>query len=449
MLGDIASELVIILVLTLANGFFSGSEIAIVSARRSRLESQAKAGKRGAKQAIALSENPDRFLATVQVGITLIGTFSAAFGGARIGSVLATWFDDIPALAPFAETLGLAVVVVVITYLSLVIGELVPKRLALRAAESLAMFAAPIMMTVAVIARPLVGFLTLSVNAVMRLLGQSGDSDSGVTEDDIVYMVREGTQTGAVEHDEAQFIQQLFHFTDSTVVAAMTPRTEVVAVGVDTPIVKIVDTFMESGYSRMPVYDDRIDHILGVLHAKDAMRAMLHQGESVDVRMLLRPVEFVLETSSSASVMTTMRKKGVHLAVVMDEYGQTAGIVTLEDLLEELVGEIHDEHDTSEQAPMIQREDGSWLVDGLESFEKVQRRLDLTIPESIDPNDFTTLAGLLLAAFGRIPATGDQIEIGRHSYEVMDMDGHRVDKVLIRALKPPQDEDDDGTPLPA
>jgi putative hemolysin len=229
----------------------------------------------------------------------------------------------------------------------------------------------------------------------------------------------------------------------------MTPRTEVVAVGIDTPIVKIVDTFMESGYSRMPVYDDRIDHILGVLHAKDAMRAMLHQGESVDVRTLLRPVEFVLESSSSASVMTTMRKKGVHLAVVMDEYGQTAGIVTLEDLLEELVGEIHDEHDTSEQAPMIQREDGSWLVDGLESFEKVQRRLDLTIPESIDPNDFTTLAGLLLAAFGRIPAAGDQVEIGRHSYEVMDMDGHRVDKVLIRALQPPQAEDDDGTPLPA
>jgi putative hemolysin len=449
MLSDIAFELVIIVVLTLANGFFAASEIAIVSARRSRLEANAKAGKRGAKQALALAENPDRFLATVQVGITLIGTFSAAFGGARIGSVLTEAFKEIPALASIAEPLALAVVVAGLTYLSLVIGELVPKRLALRSAENLSMFAAPIMTTLAVIARPLVGLLTLSVNAVMRLLGQRSDDTSGVTEDDIVYMVREGTQTGAVEHAEAQFIQQLFHFTDSTVVGAMTPRTELVAIDVNTPIVKIVDTFMESGYSRMPVYEERVDHIIGVLHAKDAMRSMLNQGAEVDVRALLRPVEFVLETSSAASVMTTMRKKGVHLVIVMDEYGQTAGIVTLEDLLEELVGEIHDEHDTSEELPMILREDGSWLVDGLESFEKVQRRLELTIPDSIDPNDFTTLAGLLLSAFGRIPATGDQIEIGRHNFEVVDMDGHRVDKVLIRALQVPLDEDDDGTPLPA
>jgi len=431
MLSELTTELVIILVLTLANGFFAGSEIAIVSARRNRLEMQANAGSRGAQQALNLSERPDRFLATVQVGITLIGTFSAAFGGARIGDILADWLAEIPVLMPYAESLALGIVVVGITYLSLVIGELVPKRIALQHAERFASLAAPIMVMLAVVTRPLVAFLSFSVDLILRLLGQKNVADNPVTLEDVVYMVREGTESGAVEAGEAQMIQRVFRFTDRPVKTVMVPRSEIVAITVAMPLVGIADTFIESGYSRLPVVEGSMENVIGFLHAKDLMRYLAQPEANVNIRHLLRPVMYVLGSDHTDDVLNLFRRKAAHMALVMDEYGQTDGLVTLEDLLEELVGEIQDEYDEGEEQPFVRREDGSWLVNGLEAYDKVKERLGLPTIYGLDEDDFTTLAGLILALLKRMPKVGDKVDLGDFSLEVVDMDGRRVDKVLI------------------
>lgn len=432
MLSDLTTEFLIILALVIANGFFAGAEIAIVSARRNRLEREAEAGSRGAQQAVALSENPDRFLATVQVGITLIATFSAAFGGARIGDILAQGLAEIPALAPYAATLSLGIVVIVITYLSLVIGELVPKQIALQHAERFATLSAPIMTFLATVARPLVSFLSLSVQLVLRLLGQKDTGQPLVTPEDIVYMVQEGTESGAVELGEAQLIQRVFRFTDRPVKTAMVPRSEIVSIAAATPLQKIVATFTESGYSRLPVYQGSTENVIGVLHVKDILRFLMeHPGAEPDLHGLLRPVIYVLRNDHTDDVLGLLRRKATHMALVMDEYGQIAGLITLEDLIEELVGEIQDEYDEDEDQPIVRRDDGSWLVNGLEAYDKVKERIGLPTLADVDEDDFTTMAGLVLYLHKGLPKTGDKVMLGNFILEVVDMDGRRVDKVLV------------------
>lgn len=439
MLSDLTTEFLIILALTIANGFFAGAEIAIVSARRSRLEREAEAGSRGAQQAVVLSENPDRFLATVQVGITLIGTFSAAFGGARIGDILAQWLIEIPVLAPYATTLSLGIVVIVITYLSLVIGELVPKQIALQHAERFATLAAPIMTFLAAITRPLVSLLSVSVQLVLRLLGQNAPGQTIVTPEDIVYMVREGTESGAVEPGEAQFIQRVFSFTDRPVKTVMVPRSEIVSIAAATPLPDIVTTFTESGYSRLPVFQDSPENVIGVLHIKDILPYLVQWPDThPNIQELLRPVIYVLRNDHTDDVLSLLRRKATHIALVMDEYGQIAGLITLEDLLEELVGEIQDEYDEDEDQPIVRREDGSWLVAGLEAYDKVKERIGLPTLADVDEDDFTTIAGLVLYLHKGLPKTGTKVTLGNFTLEVVDMDGRRVDKVLVT---PPQESE--------
>ena len=433
MLGAIGTELVIILVLILANGFFSGSELAIVSARRSRLEAAAADGNNGARQALDLSSHPDRFLATVQVGISFISTFAAAFGGARIADVLVVSLRSVPALTDYAEPLALLIVVAGITYLSLVLGELVPKRLALQHAEAFATLAAPIMVVLATVARPLVVVLTTSVNVVLRLLRQRDTKGTPVTEEDIVYLVREGAASGTVEAGEAQFIKRVFRFTDRPVRTVMTPRTEIIAVGVDTPLPQIISAFADSSHSRLPVYQGTLDNILGVLHAKDLLQAVSPAATyPLDIKQLLRPPLFVFEHQHVDDVLVLFRQKGTHVALVLDEYGQVAGLLTLTSLLEELVGEIPDEHDRPKDQGIVRREDGSWLVDGLESYDDVLELIGLPPVPPQEHGDYNTLAGMILARLGRVPAVGDTIQVGDHLIEIIDMDGNRIDKVLIR-----------------
>ncbi|MCU0463997.1 MAG: hemolysin family protein [Anaerolineae bacterium] len=434
-MGDIGSELLIILILTLANGFFSGSEIAIVSARKGRLQAKAEAGSRGAKQALNLQDSPDRFLATVQVGITLIGTFSAAFGGARIADILAESLR--PAVGASADTLALFLVVALLTYLSLVLGELVPKRVALQGAEAWASFAAPIMSFLSVLARPLVALLTLSVNVVSWLLGQSRRDDEGVTEEDIMFMTREGQQSGTVEGREAQMIQSVFRFTDRPVRTVMTPRTALTAVAVGTPLIDVAETCLRTQYSRLPVYEGTIDRIIGLLHAKDVLRGVLdgqteRMDTTVQTRRLMRQVTVVPETAHIDEALTTFRRRGIHMAVVIDEYGQTAGIVTMEDLLEELVGEIKDEYDKAERSSIINQPDGSWRVDGREAIDKVFARVGMPAPTEDDLRAYTTLAGFVLAELGRIPEVGDTVSVDGLIMEVTEMDNRRIERVVIR-----------------
>ena len=440
-MGDIGGELIIILILTLANGFFSGSEIAIVSARKSRLQAKANSGSRGARQALKLQDSPDKFLATVQVGISLIGTFSAAFGGARIAAILAVWLR--PSVGSTADTLALIIVVAFLTYVSLVIGELVPKQIGLQSAEGWAVFAAPIMRVLSVITRPLVVILTLSVNLIIWVLGQNTPEENHVTEEDILYMTREGQQSGGVEGREAQLIQNVFQFTDRQVKAVMTPRTAVTGVEINTPLHEVAALCTKTKYSRLPVYEGTIDRVVGILHAKDMLRGILdHESQDfaadVQLRRLMRQPAAIPENVPIDETLTTFRRRGIHMAVVIDEYGQTAGIVTMEDLLEELVGEIKDEYDKAERSSIINRADGSWWVDGLEAIDKVCQKVGLPAPTEDELNTYTTLAGLLLTRLDRIPDVGDTLIVGDFTLEVSDMDGRRIDKILIRRTEAKQ-----------
>lgn len=432
MLAELSTELIIILVLIVANGFFAGSEIALVSARRSRLEAFAQSGSRSAKQAVALAESPERFLATVQIAITFIGTFSAAFGGARISIVLAQWLAAIPGLETYASAVSLVFVVLCITYVSLVIGELTPKQIALRHAERYAMLAAPLMTFLAWLGRPLIAILSGSVRLLFRLLGQSQESENPITTEDIEYLVREGKASGTVEAGEAQFIHRVFRFTDRPIQAVMVPRSEMVAANVQRPLVDMAELFIESGNSRLPVYEGTLDNVIGILHAKDLLRFITHPDTKVNIHHLLRPAPMVLRHDHIDDVMAHFRRTATHIALVMDEYGQVAGLVTMEDLLEELVGEIRDEYDDAEEQAFVRREDGSWLVNGLEAFDKVQELMGLPDVPAEDEKDFTTLAGLILYLLKAFPSVGDTVAFGDFVLEVVDMDGKRIDKVLIR-----------------
>lgn len=435
MLGDIGVEMLFIFLLALANGLFAGSEIAIVSSRKSRLEAKADEGSKAARQVLDLSESPDRFLATVQIGVTLIGTFAAAFGGARISEVLALQFGAIPTLAPYAEPLSLLVVVAFITYVSLIFGELVPKRVALANAERFAMVVAPLMTLLSRLTRPLIILLSVSVNLVLFVLRQKTSEEVIVTKDDIVYMLAEGHESGTVEADEVEMIEKVFKFSHRSIRAVMTPRTAMTAIPLGMPLSQIVEQFTLTGYARLPVYDGTIDSVVGLLHIKDLLPHLIHGDAErvIDLQGLLLPAVYILETNYVDEIMNMFRKQHLQMGLVMDEHGQTSGLVTFEDLIEELVGEIYDEYDEATRK-YVQRHDGSWLIDGMEPFDKVCDRLDLSTPDDITMSDFTTLAGLVLATLNHLPREGDQVRVGNMELEVMDMDGNRIDKVLLRKL---------------
>ena len=425
-------EVAITFILLVANGFFAASEIAIVSARRSRLQQMIDDGQKSAKQALELAENPDRFLATVQVGMTLINTLAAAFSGASLSEPLAAIFTQVPFLKPYANTLALACVVLLVAYFSLIVGELVPKRLGLQSAESFASRTAPFMTSLSVVLRPAIAFLNFSSRVVLRLIGQSKATKSSVTEEDIVYLAREGAVSGTVESEEEEFINRVFRFTDRTVSEVMEPRTDIVAVELGTPLQEVFETFKESGFSRLPLYEGSLDNIVGVLYAKDLLLTQ-NNNENADLKLLARPPFFVTAYQHVDDLLTTFRRKGIHMAIVIDEYSQIVGLLTLEDVLEELVGEIQDEYDEPEHNSFVARADGSWLVDAMVPQEEVREKLGL--PENEDEDrGYRTLAGMILAYMGKIPKVGDSVTIDKFVFEIMDMDGRRIDKVLIRPL---------------
>ncbi|HWQ13917.1 MAG TPA: hemolysin family protein [Roseiflexaceae bacterium] len=425
-------EIILILLLILANGFFAASEIAIVSARKGRLEQQAEQGSGGARAALLLAEDPSRFLSTVQVGITLFGTFAAVFGGAGLAEVLQRQLELLPALRPYAAAAAPVIIALAISYLSLILGELVPKRLALQSAEGIAIFVAPLMQWLARLTSPVVSFLTLSTEVVLALLGRRNVAEQPVTEDDIMALVREGAAEGTVEAAEKDLIRNVFTFTDRPVRSVMTPRTQIVAVDIETPVPEVLRTIAESGYSRFPVYQGSLDHIVGILYVKDILHAWADPA-SVDLRSLLRPPLHVLESQRASAVFQLLKQRRSAMALVLDEYGQVAGVVTLEDLLEELVGDISDEYDEATEA-IVRLEDGSYLVDGLMPFADAQERLHLppAAEALLREHGFETLAGFLLALLGRIPSVGDTVRWEGYTFQVVDMDGRRIDKIQVR-----------------
>lgn len=426
------TELLIIVALAIANGLFAATELAVVSARKGRLEQRAADGDRGAEAALRLQDNPDRFLAAVQVGITLIGTLSGVFAGATLAGRLVPFLEDLPYIGGAAAA-GVAqfLVVLLVTYISLVLGELVPKRIALQSAEALASVMARPMSTIARVSTPVIWLLTASSSLILRLIGRGNVPEERVTEEDIKALVREGAEGGGVEPQEREFIESIFNFSDRAVRHIMTPRRDVEMIEADSTLGEVIDELLESGYSRFPVYEDAPDQVIGTVHVRDLLLLYRRLGESAKVREALSPPLYVPENSRASALLATFRKSRRHMAIVVSELGGIEGVVTLEDALEEIVGEIDDEFDDASTPPVVRREDGSMLVEGQFPIDEVKRLLDVEALPDEETYRYDTLAGLVISLLGHIPTTGDVTRWGAWRFEVIDMDGLRVDKVLI------------------
>jgi putative hemolysin len=423
-------ESLIVFALILANGFFSGAEMAIVASRRGRLRALAEKGDRKAQAALDLAASPDRFLPTVQIGITLVGTLAAAYGGDRLVSEFTAWIAERapPGIAAAARPIALTVFVMLLSFVTLLFGELVPKRLALRRAESFARLAAPTMQLFAWIARPLVWGMSAATSAMLFLLGAGKQSEPSVSVDDIEHLLEAGRAEGVLEAVELSVASEALRLGERTVRDIMRPRIDVDALDIETPQAEILGAIAMAGYSRLPVYEGSLDHIVGYVSIKDALRSTW-MGWPIELRKMLHRPIFVPETMPLDRLLELFQKERNQLAIVLDEYGGTEGIVTLEDVLEELVGEIHDEHRQGDGHAFVQREDGSWLVDGSVPVDDLVDRFGLK-GEPL-PRDYTTISGLVLAELERIPAAGDVITWRGLRIEVVDMDGRRIDKLLV------------------
>jgi putative hemolysin len=424
-------ELLIVFALILANGFFSGAEMAIVASRRGRLRMLAERGDAKAKVALDLANSPDTFLPTVQVGITLVGTLAAAYGGDRLVGHLANWIaaHAPPAIAGAATGIALSVFVALLSFFTLLIGELVPKRLALRHAEAFARIAAPVMQWFSRLAKPLVWGMSTATSAVLFLLGIRKAEGPSVSVDDIEHLLEAGRAEGVLEPVEQAVAIEALRLGERTVRDIMRPRIDLDALDIDTPPEEIIGSIAMAGYSRLPVYEGSLDHILGYVSIKDVLRHTW-MGWPIDLRKVLHRAVFVPETMPLDRLLELFQKEKNQLAIVLDEYGGTEGLVTMEDVLEELVGEIHDEHRAARSQAFVQREDGSWLVDGSAAIEELAERLGIRLEAT--PRDYSTVSGLVLARLERIPAPGDLTSWQGLTVEVVDMDGRRIDKVLVR-----------------
>lgn len=427
------TEILILILLILTNGLFSLAEMAVVSARRVRLQQRAEEGSKGARAALNLASHPTRFLSTVQTGITLIGILSGAFGGATIAEWLAAYFAQYSALQPYSEAIGVGIVVTVVTYLSLVIGELVPKRLALNNAESIAASVAPLMEFVAKIARPVVSLLSFSTEILVRLLRIRPTSEPAITEEEVKILIEQGRQTGIFEDVEQEIVERVFRLSDRTVNSMMTHRSEMVWLDVEDTLEENIKKIVASGHSNFIVCEGDLDRVLGILKVKDLLSEYAG-GHAVSIKTALQMPPFVPEGMNALEVVERLRQVKSPLALVVDEYGTIAGMVTLTDVLEAIVGDIPGLDDEGE-AEATQREDGSWLLDGMMSVDELQLLLDLDeLPE--EDMNYDTVGGLFMAQLGRIPVVGDKFQWHNLHFEVMDMDGHRVDKVLIMPMPP-------------
>jgi putative hemolysin len=433
-MDSITTQIVIILALIIANGLFSMAEIAILSARKVRLQQRADEGDPRAKIALELASSPSQFLSTIQIGITLVGILAGAYGGATIADKLAPELNRIAWIAPRGGAVSLFVVVLAITFLTLIIGELVPKQIALQHAERISAALAPAMKTLAWVASPLVHLLSLSTQLVLRLFGIKPSGETSVTEEEIKMMIEQGTQEGVFEPTEQEMVERVFRLGDRTVNALMTPRPDVVWLDLNDSPEEIQNKITSNSHTHYPVAEDQIDTIIGMVNSKDLLSQNL-SCRPIDLRSVLRPALFIPETMSALDLLERFKKKRTHVALVIDEHGGFQGLITTSDVLEAIVGDIPTPGDT-EEADVIRREDGSWLVDGKVLADELKELLDRDELPFEDENLYQTLGGLVMAFLDRIPRSGDHFDWNGFRFEVVDMDGHRVDKVLIKPLAP-------------
>ncbi|NLG51100.1 MAG: HlyC/CorC family transporter [Chloroflexi bacterium] len=429
----VVGQILILLLLIILNGVFSMSEIAIISARKTRLQQRAEEGDTRAATALDLANTPNRFLSTIQIGITLISVFTGAFGGATLSGPLADALGRVPWLAPYAGGLSLVLVVVLTTYISLVIGELVPKRLALANPEGIALAVSKPMNALSRITLPIVRVLSLSTEVVLRLLGSKPSQEPPVTEDEIRVLFQEGTEAGIFEEAEQDLVESILLLDDRRVSALMTPRPDIVWLDVNDPPEEIKKKIVEGNYSRFPVADGNLDDILGEVQSKNLL-AQLLSGEELSLRAAIQTPLYVPEIMSILRVLDAFRQANTQLALVIDEYGSVQGLLTLNDILSAIVGELPSIIEPGEPE-IVQREDGSWLVDAMVSFEEFKEYFGIEELPGEDQGLYQTLGGFVTMQIGGIPKTADYFEWGGFRFEVLDMDGPRVDKMLLRRIE--------------
>jgi putative hemolysin len=427
--GAITFEILFILLLLLANGIFAMSELAIVSARKARLHQMSIGGNVRARTALELANHPDRFLSTIQIGITLVGILAGAFGGATIAEQLGEQFNRVPALAAYGETIGLAIVVLAITYLSLIIGELVPKRLALSHPERIATLVAGPMKLLSKVASPVVSLLGVSTSAVLSVLRMKASTDPPITEDEIRMLIEQGTRAGVFEETEREMVESVFRLADRRVGQLMTPRLDIVWLDVNCSREELRRTVAESHYSRFPVCRGSLDEVRGVAKSKDMLAHCLASSE-LDFQSVMRPPLFIPESRSALQVLEVFKSSRTHMALIINEYGSVEGLVTTNDILEAIVGDILPSHQQAETYA-TQREDGSWLCDGGLPVDEFKHMFSISKLPGEDGADYQTLAGFVLFTLGRVPRAADNFEWGGLRLEIMDMDGNRIDKVLV------------------
>ena len=418
-------ELAIIVALILINGLLALAELAIVSSRRARLQALVDHGVVGARCALALASDPGRFLSTVQIGITLVGVLSGAFSGSTLGLRLAQEFAELGLPVDAAEAVGVGLVVAVITYFSLVIGELVPKQIALRDPEGIAVRVAPAMMAIAKIGSPMVSFLDVSGRAVLRALGYRAQAEHRVTDEEIRSLVAEAENAGVIEPGERAMIAGVMRLGDRPIQAVMTPRRQVDMIDLSADPEDSRRTIVESIHSRLPVHAGTPEEMLGVVQAKDLLDAYL-RGESPDIRAQVRPAANIPDTADALDVVDVIKASPVHMALVHDEYGHFQGVVTNADILEAIVGEFRTDEGPVEP-DAAQRDDGSWLIAGSMPVDEMAERLSVALPPE---RNYHTAAGFILDQLGHLPAVGESFDRQGWRFEVVDLDGRRIDKIL-------------------
>ncbi len=422
------SFLVVFLLIVL-NGLLSMAEMAIVSARKPRLQQMADEGSPSALAALKLADDPGDFLSTVQIGITLIGILVGAFSGATLSRPVANVLAQIPGLQNFAEPLAVIIVVVVTTYLSLVVGELVPKRIALNNAERIATWVATPMRGLSAVTRPAVWVLDKSSLALLRLLGIKPNDEPPVTEEEVRVLIEQGTQSGVFEPIEEEILGQVFRLSDRTVSAIMTPRTDMVWFDVNASDEQVREIVLAHGHSRYPVARHDLDDMIGVVMVKDLLAKRI-ANEPIDLEALAQSPLYVPESMPALDVIERLRETRSHLALVIDEYGGLEGLVTFTDIMRAILGELPDNRGNSE-SPVVAREDGSWLVDGMYAVDEFKDTFAIKeLPDEEDAS-YQTVGGMIMSMLGRVPATGNKVRVGDYHIEVIDMDGRRVDKVLV------------------
>jgi putative hemolysin len=420
-------EIVLMLSLILLNGVLAMSEVALLTSKRSKLTAMAQRGKKSAETALRISEDPTQFLSTIQIGITSIGLLSGIVGESIFAQPLSVWLQSFGLSSQVTDITATVVVVVLITYIAITVGELVPKRIGQSNPERIAAFMARPMMTLSTITKPFVFILSVTTNSLLRILGIKRTHDNTVTEDEIEAILNEGSIAGLIEDQERELVKNVFRLDDRKLGSLMVPRSEIIFVDVNAPETESFNQIAESVRSRIPVCDGDLDSIIGVLSAKSALAAVA-RGETLSLRENLEDPLFVPETLTGMDLLEQFKQSRTHIAFVVDEYGSLEGLVTIQDIFDSLIGEISTEAEGI--TGPLQRDDGSWLFEGDTAIHELMDTLELEeVPEQ-DRGRYHTVSGLILMLLGKMPIPGDHVVVGDWRLEVIDMDGRRIDKIL-------------------